>query len=76
MLEGFPNCWTKKINKEPSPLPFFTALDPSEGDANLNNVSVFLVFKCGLYLFHSNLGPGSSLEEKRKKDAGAKQAER
>ena len=30
VLEGFPNCSTKKLNKEPSHLAFFTVLDPTE----------------------------------------------
>ena len=30
VLEGFPNCSTKNLNKEPSHLAFFTALDPTE----------------------------------------------
>ena len=30
VLEGFPNCSTKKLNKEPSSLALFTALDPTE----------------------------------------------
>ena len=30
VLEGFPNCSTKNLNKEPSRLAFITALDPTE----------------------------------------------
>ena len=30
VLEGFPNCSTKNLNKEPSSLALFTALDPTE----------------------------------------------
>ena len=30
VLERFPNCSTKSLNKEPSSLAFFTALDPTE----------------------------------------------
>ena len=30
VLEGFPNCSTISVNKEPSRLAFFTALDPTE----------------------------------------------
>ena len=28
--EGFPNCSTENLNKEPSRLAFFKALDPTE----------------------------------------------
>ena len=30
VLEVFPNCSTKNLNKEQSRLAFFTALDPTE----------------------------------------------
>ena len=30
VLEGFPNCSTKKLNKERLSLALFTALDPTE----------------------------------------------
>ena len=30
VLEGFPNCSTKNLSKEPSNLALFTALDPTE----------------------------------------------
>ena len=30
VLEGFPNCSIKNLNKEPSSLALFTALDPTE----------------------------------------------
>ena len=43
----FSELFDKKNQQRTVAFTFFTALDPSEGDANLNNVSVFLVFKCG-----------------------------
>ena len=30
VLKGFLNCSTKNLNKDPSSLAFFTALDPTE----------------------------------------------
>ena len=40
VLEGFPNCSTKNLNKEPSHLAFFTALDPTEYWGNDKRVGV------------------------------------
>ena len=41
VLEGFPNCSTKSLNKEPSHLAFFTALDPTEYWGMIREWAVF-----------------------------------